>query len=212
MSVKSSISKRKIIYGFGINDANYVTNPIINGKRICCPFYKKWQNMIKRCYNLEYLQKHKTYQDVYIDEEWKYFSNFRTWMEKQDWEGKHLDKDILYPGNKIYCPDKCIFVTQEINKLILKSDKVRGKYPLGVSYIKKRDRYMSYYGCDSKLINLGWYEKPFEAHRKYQIEKSRYIKEVAIRQTDERLKNALIRISNGIIEDYENGVETVSYR
>jgi len=39
-------------------------------------------------------------------------------MERQDWEGKHLDKDILIPGNKIYSPDRCIFVSSLINLLI----------------------------------------------------------------------------------------------
>jgi hypothetical protein len=208
MSIISSKSKRKIICDFGINDSNYITNPIINGKRTLCPFYSVWVNMIRRCYGKG---SNLCYENVYVDEEWKYFSIFKSWMEKQDWEKKCLDKDILYPGNKIYCYKKCIFVSQKVNKLLLKSDKVRGNFPLGVSYNKKRNSYMSYYNYNSKLINLGWYNDPFEAHRKFQLKKSKYILEVADEQSDKKLKTALIRIANNIIYDYKNYNETTNY-
>jgi hypothetical protein len=203
-----SKAKRKIVCGFGVNDSDYVTNPIVNGKRNLCPFYSVWINMIRRCYSNK---SHKSYENVYVDEEWKYFSKFKSWMENQDWQGKHLDKDILFPGNKIYCSEKCIFVSQKVNKLLLKNNETMKNLPLGVCYNKKRNSYMSYYSYNSKLINLGWYNNPIDAHKKFQLKKSEYIIEVANEQSDERLKSSLIHIANNIINDYNKSIETINY-
>jgi hypothetical protein len=62
-----------------------------------------------------------------------------------------LDKDILHKGNKIYSPEYCIFVTQDINKLFIKCNKSRGKHPIGVGYDKKLKKYYS--GC-AKMANI----------------------------------------------------------
>lgn len=83
---------------------------------------------------------------------------------------------------------------------------------MGVYYCKGNKGFHSYFSNQGKVLHLGVYADPFEAHRKYQLEKSRYIKQIANKQFDNRLRNALIRISNGIMEDYENGVETINYR
>lgn len=212
MSIVASKSKRKLIYGFGVNDADYVIKPLINGKRKSCPYYKRWESLLTRCYSKKSLELHPAYIGCSVSEEWKYFSNFRMWMERQDWQEKHLDKDILFPGNKIYAPDRCIFVPSYINLLLTKCDRKRGKYPLGVYYCKNSKGFHSYFSNQGKVLHLGFYTDSFEAHRKYQLEKSRYIKEIAIKQSDYKLKNVLIRISNGIMEDYENGLETINYR
>ena len=212
MSIVASKSQRRLIYGFGVNDANYVIKPLINGKRKSCSYYKRWEGLITRCYSKKSLELHPAYIGCYVSNEWKYFSNFKLWMENQDWEGKHLDKDILYPGNKMYSADKCIFVPSYINLLLTKCDKKRGKYPLGVYYYKSSKGFHSCLSKEGKLTHLGLYDNPTEAHKKYQVEKSRYIKDIANKQSDCKLKNALIRISNGIIEDYENDVETINYR
>jgi hypothetical protein len=53
-----------------------------------------------------------------------------------------LDKDILYKGNKIYSPDTCVFVPQEINALFVKNDANRGDLPIGVFYtLTKTNKY-----------------------------------------------------------------------
>jgi len=211
MSIVASKSQRRLIYGFGVNDADYVIKPLINGKRKSCPYYKRWEALITRCYSKNSLERYPAYVGCSVSDEWKYFSNFRFWMEKQDWKGKQLDKDILYPGNKVYSPDKCIFVPSHINLLLTKCDKKRGKYPLGVYYCESSKGFHSSLCKDGKVLHLGYYNNPLDAHRKYQLEKFRYINQIANKQTDNRLKNALISISNGIMEDYENCIETINY-
>ena len=106
--------------GEGVNDANYdVTKfgPVgPDGKRTrlwVCPFYEKWMNLMRRaakggCRNIG------CYSDVEICEEWKTFSNFKEWMEKQDWQGKELDKDLIGTG-ELYSPENCCFINTSLN-------------------------------------------------------------------------------------------------
>ena len=112
------IPSQKLVWGFGINDVSNVTHYIPNTKkRTNCPYYQRWHGMLSRCYSDQYKKRYPTYLDVTCSESWRFFSDFKSWMEKQKWYGYELDKDILVEGNKIYSPDTCIFVPQHINKL-----------------------------------------------------------------------------------------------
>ena len=73
--------------------------------------------MIRRCYSDNRLIKNPSYKDVEVCDEWRLLSNFKSWMEKQDWEGKELDKDLIGDG-KIYSPDNCIFIDHWLNTFI----------------------------------------------------------------------------------------------
>ena len=76
---------------------------------------------------------------------WHNYQNFAQWFNENryDVEGRlHIDKDILYPGNKIYCPDTCLLVPQRINMLFLNKPNKRG-LPNGI--IKSSDRYLVKY-------------------------------------------------------------------
>lgn len=121
----------KGIYGVGINDAGYDTQ--VEGKH--CPFYLKWKTMLLRVYKKPY----DCYKDTEVCDEWLKFSNFKAWMEAQDWKGKVLDKDLLGDGN-LYSPETCCFIGPKINSF-LASEKKQGKYLRGVS--KSYNRYFS---------------------------------------------------------------------
>ena len=118
-------------------------------------------------------------------------------MELQDWEGKALDKDILFQGNKEYSPEKCLFVSQEINSLTVMRGNARGTLPLGVS-LSKQNKY-SYYTARlsmyGKQKTLGSFKSIEEASICYQEAKKKYIEEVAARQSDQRLKAALLKLT-----------------
>ena len=141
--------KNNLVYGVGINDANYTVSikeeaPKVNGKQNrkliwICPFYNRWKNMIARCYSKT---KHTTYKDVTCCEEWLTFSNFKSWMETQDWRGKVLDKDFLSSkNNKVYSPETCVFIDPALNSFILDSAKSRGKYLQGVDFHKHTQKF-----------------------------------------------------------------------
>jgi len=71
--------------------------------------------MLQRCYATPARQP--TYEDCYVCDEWAYLSNFSWWMKGQDWEGKHLDKDLLGDTYE-YSPTKCCFISPRLNMLI----------------------------------------------------------------------------------------------
>jgi len=181
-------SRRKLIHKVGINDADYVTQ--IPAEKWRCPYYDRWASMIQRCYDPKYLVANPSYAGHSVCEEWHSFMTFREWMMEQDWEGKHLDKDILGKGTKIYSPETCIFVHPNINVLLATNKKTKGAYPTGV--YARGNRFRAKVNYKGKGIGLGTHPTPEEAYDAYVEKKYEIIKEIANEQSDERLKNALL--------------------
>lgn len=183
----------KTVYGVGyLGEGDYPA--FINKKKTRC--YMTWTDMIKRCYD-ENDTKHATYKGCEVCEEWHCYQNFAQWYQDNYYEVNNelmnLDKDILIKGNKIYSPETCIYVPQRINSLFIKSNKIRGEYPIGVT--KHRNKFEAHLKKDNKQICLGSYSTPEEAFLAYKIAKEQYIKEVAEEYKDKipyRLYEALM--------------------
>ena len=192
-------------YGVGyLGEGKYKTTD--NGK--LSKFYNLWVNMLERCYDPYAINKHITYKDVFVEEYLLNFQNFAKWCEENyyeiEGEEMHLDKDILCRAyglnNKIYSRETMIFVPQRINKMFTKTDKLRGEYPIGVSY-HKRDKVLRvkcgiYEDGKKEIRNLGSFpiNKPFQAFTCYKNFKENYIKQVADEYKDlipTKLYNAL---------------------
>lgn len=132
------MKQKKLVRGVGINDAGYATQKFetvsyANGKRKrkkvwVCPYYRAWENMLSRCYSAKYQERQPAYIGCTVSEEWLTFSNFKAWMEKQEWEGKQLSKDLLFEGNKVYSAENCVFVTRAVNNLTTDSKASRGEW------------------------------------------------------------------------------------
>ena len=135
--------------------------------------------MLERCYSEKYQEKYPTYKNCTLDEKWYNFQIFAKWFENNYILGHQLDKDILIKGNKIYSPETCCFVPQEINKLFTKSEKARGSLPIGVRKCNKR--YKAIVKLNGKQRHLGTFDTPEEAFNAYKIAKELHIKEVADR-------------------------------
>lgn len=169
------------VYGVGYFGIGKFKSIDENGKITKC--YNAWLNMLKRCYDTKWQEKHPTYKGCKVCEEWHNFQVFAEWYysnfyEIENNEQMTLDKDILKKGNKIYSPESCIFVPQFINKLFTKCDKTRGNLPIGVS--KHRNKFQAHLSKgNGKRIRLGTYTAPNEAFRAYKKAKEQYIKEVA---------------------------------
>lgn len=110
--------KSNLVHGVGVNDADYVVYKTIDNKRVICPFYSKWRDMITRCYSKKYQDRKPTYSRCTVCEEWLLFSSFKGWMKSKAWEGKCLDKDLLAPNNKMYSPENCVFISNNLNTAI----------------------------------------------------------------------------------------------
>ena len=184
--------RNKLVCGVGVNDADYVTQPRDkNGKQRTCPFYKAWCSMLQRAYSPKFHAFCPTYIGVTVCEEWHSFMAFRAWVQTQDWEGKQLDKDILHPGNKVYSPENCIFVTPQINNLLIDGAAARGAYPIGVSWNKRDKKFQAKLNINGKLKHLGLFTDPHEAHLAWRKAKYDYVRAHAKQQTDLRLSRAL---------------------
>lgn len=181
--------KKKLVYGVGINDADYVVSPIINGKQVGCTFYQTWVSMLRRCYSAECQAIQPTYKGCSVCSEWLTFSKFKSWMEAQDWKGKQLDKDLLVSGNRVYSPHTCVFVDGELNKFIIDHGTARGEWPLGVYFHKRAGKFKSQ--CRNPFSRrreyLGHFNCPEEAHRAWKKRKRELALELANLQVDVRV-------------------------
>jgi len=162
--------------------------------------YDKWRSMLIRCYDTKYHEKQPTYIGCSVCEEWLCFQNFALWMEKNyyeiDGQKMQLDKDILLKGNRIYSPETCIFVPQEINNLFTDHDNLRGNCPVGVYHHKHNNRYVAQCSVGSGVSNyLGSFPDMLSAFEVYKNFKENHIKEVAEKYKDQipqKLYNALL--------------------
>lgn len=139
--------------------------------------YKRWKSMLERCYSIEYQNKHITYRNCYVVEEWHNFQNFAMWYEKNYAKDFQLDKDILFKGNKTYSPQTCCFVPQEINGLFIRNTTNKGELPLGVS--AEGNKFRADYKIKCKTVYLGNFNTVKEAFQSYKTAKEGWIKEVA---------------------------------
>ncbi|MCV0420114.1 MAG: hypothetical protein K5804_17875 [Microbacterium sp.] len=189
---------KKLIYGVGVNDSLYqvVINQTISGKQKrlwICPFYQTWTSMLLRCYNEKKRWYYRTYSDCIAVDEWHKFSCFRAWMEKQDWQGKQLDKDILLNGNRIYGPESCVFIPARLNLFLVDRRLDRGEWPLGVSFSRSNSNFRAQC-CNpftGKNEHLGYFFSPEQAHEAWRAKKHEHALRYADMQADSRIAQAL---------------------
>ena len=151
-----------------------------DGKKINLKHYEAWSGMLKRCYNQNYQERHPTYKGCTTSDNFKSYTYFYEWCERQigfDYYDWCLDKDILVKGNRVYSPETCCFVPNEIN-LLFKKDK-NSKYNPGVFYDKRNNKYRSRITFNGKGKHIGYYDTELEAHSSYIKEKLIHIKKVS---------------------------------
>jgi len=189
---------RSCICGVGINDSS---TPIRVGDRVIRT-YETWRGMLRRVYSKSHQENNPTYIGCSVSPEWLYFSVFEQWMLGQDHEGKALDKDLLFPGNKLYSEHTCVFVSPALNSLLTDSRAARGRFPLGVYYRKDIRKYAVQVHIGTRQKNFGFYATPLEAHRVYQLVKAEIIENFPT--DNSRIRAALdLRVAQ-LRDDYAN--------
>jgi hypothetical protein len=163
------------VCGVGISGNKY---PIVKNKRPTRE-YNAWLRMLNRCFDETVKKSQPTYKDVSMCDEWLLFDNFYEWLHRQQnfdkWYNNKrwaIDKDILVKRNKIYSPETCCLVPQNVNCLFLKREAERGQYPIGVHYTKDgfvarcrnpftdKNEELGYYSMPEKAFYLGY--KPYK--------------------------------------------------
>lgn len=143
--------------------------------------YTDWSHIIIRCYKEKERDLHPAYENCKVCDEWLNFQTFAKWYDQNFYDvghGRmHIDKDILHKGNKVYSPENCIFVPQEINLLFVNRRNYRGEYPIGVS--KQGSKFNAICGYNNTVKQLGTYDTPEEAFLAFKTFKEKHIKDVA---------------------------------
>ena len=158
------------VHGVGMTGNKHPTT--INGRNT--REYDTWASMLQRCFKTQLKEKQPAYKNFY---EWLHSQpNFEKWYNGKRWA---LDKDILNKGNKIYSPENCCLIPQNVNCLFLKREAERGEYPIGVSY--KNQGFVA--SCRNPFTNkreeFGYYSTPERAFQEYKAHKEIIIKRVA---------------------------------
>lgn len=113
-----------MIAGVGINDVASYTKR--NKNPLVAKAVSVYTHMIVRCYSKRYQEKHQSYIGCTVCEKWKKLSGFledlphikgyAKWVKSVlagEKKRVFLDKDGLFPGNKVYSKDTCQFLSIE---------------------------------------------------------------------------------------------------
>lgn len=192
-SIDTNMVTKKLLFGIGYDDSTQSSNKTA---------HYKWYRMLERCYSERYLIKKPTYRGCTVCDEWTTFSNFEKWFSDSNngyRYGYHLDKDILMKGNKVYSPQTCCFVPQEINSIFIKDNSRRGNLPIGVTK-RNEEAFVAQVHFHGIIQYLGVYKTKELAFNAYKREKEVIIKIMG----DEYYKKGLItkKVYNALL-NYE---------
>lgn len=123
--------------------------------------YDAWKSMMYRCYDVSTQSRQPAYIGVTVCNEWHNFQEFAYWYcNHPDYnKGYHLDKDILYPGNRLYSPTTCCLVPMEINTLFIVKSSPGLEHLSGVRsendyhYAKAGGVYLGSFNSEDDAIN-----------------------------------------------------------
>lgn len=183
----------KLVFGVGFNDSVQPIRPIVNGKQVPSPHYQAWKGMLRRCYSQKEHLRYPSYAGCTAWIGWHKFSEFKSWMDTQDWDGKELDKDLLVPGNKVYSPETCLFVSSQVNLFLVDGASRRGGFMLGAYLDKRTGKFRS--SCNNPFTRtqeyLGTFSTEISAHLAWKVRKHELACLLADLEKDSRTAAAL---------------------
>ncbi len=165
-----------LICGVGFNDRKYPAS--IGGKDT--KEYILWNNLLKRCYCSKTQEERPTYKGCSVSEKFKSYSDFYEWCLTQIGFGQesfHLDKDLIFKGNKLYSEDTCLFLPRELNVLLTTRKSLRGSLPIGVS--AHQGRFLATCNTNKLSRHIGLFNTAEEAFQAYKQVKEAFIKRQA---------------------------------
>lgn len=192
-------NRNSLLYGIAHNDYQGKVTFRENGKKLHIPEYARWTAMLARCYGKSTQRNQPSYIGCEVSVDWLYFSNFKVWMGEQDWEGKQLDKDLLFVDNKVYSENTCVFINQLTNLFI--TERGRSSRLIGACFVA--GKYKADCRDPFKRVgsHLGMFETEEEAHLAWLNKKLEYAHEVIELEKDIRVKEAVI---NRYLNYYKN--------
>ena len=175
------------IYNFGyIGEGKFTSYH----KNIYYKIYKRWSDMIRRCYD-PLANHYNRYggRGITVCEEWRNLQNYGIWEEENCIDSTYvLDKDILIKHNKVYSPQTCCFIPEPINMIFCNINDKKRNLPTGVS--KKGKSYIAQIMINKEKVHLGSFDSILDAFNAYRV-----AKEMQIRNAAEEYKE---KISNKV--------------
>jgi hypothetical protein len=167
---------------FKDRDGNWVLRFRYAGKFIQTRLGRLHNNLVQRANKSGAVQNKfaKAYNGVSVSGEFLNPQLFCDWaVAQKGWGlGYHLDKDLLQGGNRLYCPNLCVFLPKEINYQIRPKYLQNGR-KLGVYFGEKAGKFFSALGIEGKDVFLGCFKTEDEAHEVYCKAKENYVKILA---------------------------------
>lgn len=169
-----------------------------------------WKDMLCRCYNKEWRNKHPYYEKCHVCDEWLNYSVFEKWFNDNYYqvgnEQMNLDKDVLVKNNSFYSPKTCCFVPHRINAILVKSIRKTNKdknriLPIGITN-KNNVYYTKLFDYKNKVLkrpNLSSLDIDY-LFNMYKNSKEYYIKQVANEYKDYIPNNVYNALYNYKIE------------
>lgn len=191
---------KKLIYGVATNSGGKY-KATIDGKKTKA--HITWYHMLGRAYCPKYHARQPTYADCSVSDEWLEYQEFAKWFYDNPYSdrGYHLDKDLLLPGNKIYAPNRCVFVPRQLNSLLVDRAAARGPYRQGVGFDKQRNKFVARININGKCKNLGGFDTELDAYNAYKEAKEQYVKDSAKIWRDEIAGNVYAALMNWQLGD-----------
>lgn len=160
--------KKNHDYGFKDPDAFDAIKKIM-GRPLTEEEKKKYKRYVQKMYEgmfrrttPEYQKKRPTYKGVYVCDEWKNSPKaFKQWVDSQMIKGllivvftkgkknPPIDKDLLVPGNRMYGPDVCVIVMEEINAFLTNKQRNSKSGIPGVVYSASNKLWRAFVGKGS---------------------------------------------------------------
>lgn len=190
---------KKLFYGVGTNSkGQYKT--AIDGKK--AKSYSAWCSMLQRAYCPKGHARQPTYIGCSVSDEWLEYQEFAEWFNNHEYSnhGYQLDKDLLLPGNKVYAPDRCVFVPQQLNNLLIGHGNARGQYKQGVCFHKGNSKFAASININGKRKPLGYFDTEVGAYLAYKKAKEQYVKDSASLWRDDIAVNVYEALMNWELE------------
>lgn len=158
-----------------------------------------WKSMRNRCVkDGQYQISNKNAVGCYLSQDFESFQKFTDWHVDQVGYSEvdyHLDKDLLFEGNKEYSKETCVLLPSALNSFFATSKATRGQYPQGVCFVEKYNKFKAQVSIRGKVNNLGHFNSVEEAQAAYARAKT----EVA-RDWYKRISNGEFVVDNRVTE------------
>lgn len=169
----------KLIYGVGVND--------LKKNRSSFKYYDQvyviWHGVLQRCYDPKWAERHPHYKNTSCDQSWFLFSNFYNDIVSMpnfllvDELKLQLDKDLINPKENKYSVNNCSFVPRSINNLFVSNTKDSEKE--GLTWRERNRKFQARISIFGKVKNLGLFSDALSAKKVYDLEKTKYVHQLA---------------------------------